>query len=76
MASKTMEICDSTSLFGEITVSKADRTIAITQHNVEYNMTESIVLDSKDMAKFVLFLADSTKDHEDESTFKGAELEQ
>ena len=76
MASKKMKQCDSTSLYGEITFSAHGSSVAVSQFNAELNLTDAIIIDAKDLSRFVLFLADMTKDHEDESTFKGAELEQ
>ena len=76
MASRKMEICDSTSLHGEIVVSKANSTVVITQHNVQLGMSDSIRLAADDLSKFVLFLADATRGHEDEANFAGIESEQ
>lgn len=76
MNKKSLGICDSTSLHGEITFTHGNGSVVITQVNAQIGVTGAIVIEHKDLAKFVLFLADATKAHEDEDTFKGAELEQ
>ena len=76
MTSKTMEICDSTSLHGEITFTHGNESVVISQVNAQIGVTGAIVLETKDLAKFVLFLSGANKYREDASTFEGAELEQ
>jgi hypothetical protein len=70
-----MELCDTTSLHGEITVQRCGDKVVITQDNSNQNVVDNLVVQYCDLPRFVNSVALIGCDNEESINFEGAKSE-